>query len=166
MRSRSTWLVALVLGFGLVLSIVTVRWTFADRKAARSQLLTPWAVSLAPVDRALKSRDVTGAMKAWHPVYAAALRDHGWEGLIAVGDARVRIAQAAGVPRHAQGQARQIYLTALVRAQRHGSVEGAVRTAAAFAALGDREVAAEAVRIAAALEARRASADRSTLPSL
>jgi hypothetical protein len=105
-------------------------------------------------------------MRAWHPVYAAALRDHGWEGLIAVGDARVRIARAAGVPRNADGQARQIYLTALVRAQRHGSVEGAVRAATAFAALGDREIAAEAVRIAAALEARRAVVDASLTPSL
>jgi hypothetical protein len=154
-----------VLGFG-VLAALVVRGMVADRKAAVAPVPAPWAISLAPVDEALKARDVNAAMKAWHPVYAAALRDHGWQGLIAVGDARVRIARAAGAARNAQGQARQIYLTALVRAQREGSVEGAVRAATAFAAFGDRELAAEAVRIAASLEARRAVVHASDAHSL
>jgi hypothetical protein len=155
-----------VLGLGVLVSALVVRGIVLDRKASVVRPPAPWAASLAPVDDALKARDVSAAVKAWQPVYAAALRDHGWEGLIAVGDARVRIARAAGAARNAHGQARQIYLTALVRAQRDGSVEGAVRAATAFAALGDREIAAEAVRIAAALEARRAVVHASDAHSL
>lgn len=163
---RSSNRVAVVLGLGVLVSAFVVRGLVTDRKTSAPHVPAPWAESLTPVEKALKARDVSAAMKAWHPVYAAALRDDGWEGLIAVGDAHVRIARAAGAARTAQGPARQIYLTALVRAQRDGSVEGAVRAATAFAALGDREIAAEAVRIAAALEARRAVVHAIEAPSL
>lgn len=163
MRIQKKWAIAMVLGFGVVTAALGIN-ALSARKAPVSQSLVLWMVSLAAVDDALMAGNVSAAMSAWHPVYAAALQDQGWEGLIAVGDARLRIERAAGS--HGRAQARQIYLTALIRAQRHGSVEGAVRAASAFAALGDREVAAQAVHIAASLEARRSRAVPSASPLL
>ena len=163
MRSKPGWALAAVLGFGMAASVLTIN-ALSARKAPVPQSFAPWMASLAAVDDALKAGNVSAAVNAWHPVYAAALEDQGWEGLIAVGDARLRIERAARSHQNGQAQARQIYLTALARAQRLGSVEGAVRAAAAFAALGDREVAAQAVHIAASLEARRPHSDPSASP--
>jgi hypothetical protein len=163
MRSKPGWAVAAVLGFGVVASVLAIN-VLSIRKAPAPQSLAPWTEYLQVVDDALKTGEVSAAINTWHLVYAAALEDQGWEGLIAVGDARLRIERAARSHQHGQAQARQIYLTALARAQRLGSVEGAVRAAAAFAALGDREVAAQAVHIAASLEARRPSPDPSASP--
>ena len=163
MRSKSGWAVAAMLGFGVVASVLAIN-ALSVRKPPVPQSFAPWTASLAPVDNALKGGNVSAAVNAWLPVYAAALEDRGWEGLIAVGDARLRIERAARSHQNGQTQARQIYLTALARAQRLGSVEGAVRAAAAFAALGDREVAAHAVHIAASLEARRPSHNPSASP--
>ena len=166
MRSPNRWVVVGGVAVGALASALLVGGMSTTKKAPGSHALSTWKTPLAPVDKALRARDVAAAMRAWHPVYGAALRDHGWEGLIAVGDARLRIQRAAGASRNADGQVRQIYLTALVRAQRHGSTEGALSAAAAFATLGDREIAAEAVRIAAALDARRSAVDPGTIPSL
>ena len=163
MRSKPGWAVAAMLGFGIVTSVLAIN-VLSIRKAPAPQSLAPWTEYLQVVDDALKTGEVSAAINAWHLVYAAALEDQGWEGLIAVGDARLRIERATHSRQNGQTQARQIYLTALARAQRLGSVEGAVRAAAAFAALGDREVAAQAVHIAASLEARRPHSDPSASP--
>jgi len=56
-------------------------------------------------------------------------------------------------------KARELYLSALFRARQQGSVEGVRRAAAAFDALGDRDIAANATRMAAALEKQRLAAD-------
>ena len=55
-----------------------------------------------------------------------------WEGMIAVGDAFMRIGGSAGTPGGARMNARDAYLIALIRARRHRSVDGALRSADAF----------------------------------
>jgi hypothetical protein len=96
-------------------------------------------------------------MNAWQPAHGAAMRDRRWEGLVEVGDARLRIERAAGVERNGKEQARVVYLMALFRARDERSVPGLLRVATAFAKLGDREVAERAVRIANGFEKRPAS---------
>jgi hypothetical protein len=107
-----------------------------------------WAVALECADTALDEGSPTDALAAWREANAAALRSGQWEGMIAVGDAARRLAAREGFPRPDLALARQAYLTALYRARRDHSVEGALRAAVAFAELGDREVLTQALRIA------------------
>jgi len=73
--------------------------------------------------------------------------------MIAVGDAFVAIGRAAGTPHGARMNAREAYMSALIRARRERSVEGALRSAEAFEALDDRAVVEQCFHIAAQLAA-------------
>ena len=112
---------------------------------------TPASGYLEAVDRALRIGNVSAAEAAWHDAHGAALRGGRWEDLIAVGDAYLRIGEAAHQRTMALPRARQAYLAGLFRARRDGTVTGALRAAEAFAALGDREVAEQSLHVAAAL---------------
>jgi hypothetical protein len=135
--------------------------------------LEGWTESLDRIEAALAGGDATAALSAWREANAAALRTGQWEGMIAVGDAARRLGAQYGVPREYLGRARQAYLTALYRARRDHSVDGVLRAAAAFADLGDREVLAQALGIAAQQAGRdpvkrarvRATAEHWTNPS-
>jgi hypothetical protein len=98
---------------------------------------------------------VSAAVGAWHDAYGAALASRGWEGMIAVGDAFLRIGVEAGTRNGSRPNARQAYLNALIRAHRDGSPDGMRRAAEAFAALGDHAVATQCLRVADELAARR-----------
>lgn len=101
---------------------------------------------LASVDEALARREMSRAVFEWRDAYGVALRSRHWESMVAVGDAAVRIDAAAsrpaGHPSAFQAEARQAYLRALFDARAAGSPDGIQRVAAAFAALGDAEMAA------------------------
>jgi hypothetical protein len=116
----------------------------------------PWAPSIAAADAALAQRHAGAAMRARHDAYSAALASRRWEGMVAVGDLTLRIGDASRARTSAAAQARQAYLMALFRARAEGSVEGVMRTAEAFAALGDREVAENSVVIARTLRGEQA----------
>jgi hypothetical protein len=100
---------------------------------------------LASVDEALARGDVTRAVVEWRGAYGVALQSRQWESMVAVGDAAVRIDAAtsrfAGHPSAFRAEARQAYLRALFDARAAGSREGIQRVAAAYAALGDAEMA-------------------------
>lgn len=109
---------------------------------------------LVRVDEALAQHDVATALRAWQQAYELARQSRSWRGLVEAADAHVRIAAVASASAAAAPRARELYLAALGRARADRSVEGAVRTAEGFAALGDREVTELALRIAASLAAR------------
>jgi hypothetical protein len=159
MRTKRTAAVVMVFGLGLLLPALAIEGISAvmrsPRPAPPPPATTPWAVSIAAVDEALSQGDVANAMKAWQPAHGAALRDRRWEGLVEVGDARLRIERAAGVERNGKEQARVVYLMALFRARDERSVPGLLRVATSFAALGDREVAERAVQLASKIEKRQ-----------
>ena len=111
-------------------------------------------IALATVDQTLARHDVSGAVATWQDAYGAALASRGWEGMIAVGDAFLRIGAEAGSSRGSRPNARQAYLNALIRARRDGSAAGMRRTAEAFAALGDEAIAAQCFRVADQLATR------------
>lgn len=116
-------------------------------------LRCPLGTHLQSVKDALAVENVSAARQAWDEAYAAALRSRRWEGMLAVGDASLWIGARAGHREAAEARARQACLAALLRARQQGSLEGLLRTAEAFAALGDREVAAQSLRVAENLAA-------------
>jgi hypothetical protein len=152
-----TSVVAGLIGLGLVAAVIEVQTDLTPREARqaayRLQFDTLWKAHVGALDRALGRHDVSAAVGAGHDAYGAALASRGWEGMVAVGDAFRRIGAEAGTVNGASGNARQAYLTALIRARRDGSIDGMRRTAAAFAALGDHAVAAQCLRVADELAA-------------
>ena len=107
-----------------------------------------WAVHLEALGAALDRGDVAVAVREWYLGYAAALRTRTWLGLIEVGDAYLRIAEATAFTASSKPMARQVYLEALVQAKSQRSPEGALRAAEAFDRLGDRAVVEQCVRVA------------------
>ena len=63
------------------------------------------------------------------------------------------IGRASGTPAGARMNAREAYLSALIRARRDRSVDGALRSAEAFRQLGDRAVVEQSLHIAGQLAA-------------
>ena len=148
--------VAVVLGRGLFLSVLGTSGVFATRRLSTPSVTrtsSPGVVAIAAIDEALAHGDVSRALMLWHPAYVSALYDRRWESLLDVGDARLRIERAAGFSKIGESRARELYRMALFRAKEHGSAPGVLRAAAAFDALGDHEIAAQAIRIAATLNA-------------
>ncbi len=109
---------------------------------------TPWTAHIERMDGALARKDVSAAERAWHAAYLAALGARRWEGRLAVGDAYLRIGEAAKGSQTAAARARTNYMAALFLARQQGSLDGVLRVAEAFAALGDREVVEGCLRIA------------------
>lgn len=103
-----------------------------------------WRDHLRAVDRALGKQDVDGARRAWESAHLAAVESLSWEGLLAAGEAWLRVGGTGADGRAAaEPVARRAYFAALYRACRENSFEGILRTAEAFANLGDREVVEE-----------------------
>lgn len=119
-----------------------------EAPAERGAADAPWSRALRRVEDALAHSGLTAAELAWHAAYAEALRSRRWEGLVEVGDAYLRIGEAAGARKPSEARARELYLAALFRARDRGSLDGVLRVAEAFGALGDREVAQQGIHIA------------------
>lgn len=112
-----------------------------------------WRAHLDVVEKELGQGHIDVAVRVWQDAYGAALASGSWESMIAVGDAFVAIGRASGSPRGARMNARDAYLSALIRARRARSVEGAIRSAEAFRGLDDRAVGEQCLHIAAQLAA-------------
>ena len=126
------------------------RWESAV-PAGRRQDDGRWNAYLRLVDEELSAGHIDVAVRVWHDAYGAALESRNWESMIAVGDAFMRIGRAAGTPNGARMNAREAYMTALIRARRVHSVEGALRSAQAFRDLGDRAIVEQCLYIASQL---------------
>lgn len=114
----------------------------------------PWTPHIRAVDEALAEKRLSTAMQAWYEAYQAARGSRHWEAMVEVGDAYLRIGEVSGFRKASEPKARQIYLTALFRARQQGALDGVLRTAEVFAALGDREVVVQCLRIAEGLVAQ------------
>jgi hypothetical protein len=121
--------------------------------AGRSRDNTVWRAYLDLVGKELEQGHIDGAVRVWHDAYGAALESGSWESMIAVGDAFMNIGRASGTPGGARMNAREAYLTALIRARRDHSVDGALRSAEAFRQLGDRSVVEQSLHVAGQLAA-------------
>jgi hypothetical protein len=83
--------------------------------------------------------------------YRVAAAGDEWEALLEVADAARRAGELAGLPEVADAKAREIYRMALARARHQESLEGVLRVAEAFVAIGDQDGTVESLRIAEAL---------------
>jgi hypothetical protein len=111
-----------------------------DEAVVRSRLTT--------VEAALATGDLAAAMRAWHEAYGVIMGSRRWEGFADAGDAYLCIARASGSPADGIARARDLYLSALLRASGVGSLDGVLRIASVFAELGDDEVVTHSLRIA------------------
>jgi hypothetical protein len=112
-----------------------------------------WAAYLEMVDAALAQHDVKTAARAWREAYAAALRTRAWRPLVEVGDAVMRIARIDGYRTAYTVHAREVYMAALGRARADRSVDGVLKVAEAFSALGDHHVVEQCLTLAESLGA-------------
>lgn len=112
------------------------------------------AVITPVVARVSATRGQTGAEVEGADAHTAAVRSQRWEGLLAVGDAATRIATLPRLLRAFEAKARLVYLATLFRARDQGSIDGVLRTAEAFATLGDPAVVEQCLRVADELAAR------------
>lgn len=118
----------------------------------------PWITHLRRAEDALARRNVSAADMAWHDAYRAALKSRRWAGMVEVGEAYLRIGEAVRGRKVSEAKARELFLTALLRARAQGSLDGVLRTTEAFAVLGDREVVEQGLRIAQGLAAQSGDA--------
>jgi hypothetical protein len=138
------------------LGVLALRDVKANHEPALRGPSSPaWHAHIGAVHDALARADVSAAAQAWHAGYPAVLENRGWESLLEAGDAYLRLGEASGTRQAAEVRARDLYLRALFRAREVVSIEGVLRAAEAFTALGDREVVEQSIRIAEGLGARK-----------
>lgn len=140
---RSTMVVAGLLAMALPASVAAVRADILRRPQAGA-----WTPYIEQFDRALAAGDTAGAERLLKEAHWLAFGSRRWEGYVAVGDARRRLAAVAADPAIEWTRARQAYLSGLLRAQALRSLEGVLRTAEGFAALGDREMVTQCLVVA------------------
>jgi hypothetical protein len=141
-----------------VLGLATPSWS-SDREAGRT------ASALAAVDDALGRDDVAAAVRGWHDAIRAARAERRSDGLIAVGDASLRIGAVPRIHDLPEAGARSLYVQALFQARQQGSLRGVAQVAQRFAWLGDMEVVALSLRMIDSL-APRVARDSETLAAI
>jgi len=145
-RMRSSTLFLLLLAGALALPMIP--------SASAEPDPADWSAQIALVDQALQRGDAPAAQAAWREAYVAAHVSRGWPGMIAVGDAALRVGQLTGARDVFEPRARRAYLTALLRARRQGSLDGVLAAGEGFGRLGDQAVLQHALDIATDLAAR------------
>ena len=110
-----------------------------------------WVQRIALVDGALGRSDLSRAIYQWREAYGAALRNGRSEGLIAVGDRAVRIAERADGSGYFLTEAKYVYMHAALRARAERSRDTILGIAELFEKLGDTERAGQVRRIAASV---------------
>ena len=110
-----------------------------------------WVQRIALVDEALGRSELSRAIYQWREAYGAAVRSGRAEGLIAVGDRAIRIAELAGGSGYFLTEARYVYVQATLRARAERSRETILGIAELFEQLGDTERAGQVRRIAASV---------------
>ena len=107
-----------------------------------------WVQRIARVDAALGRSELNHAIYEWREAYGAAVRTKRSEGLIAVADRAIRIAELAGGSSYFLNEARYVYMHAAFRARAERSRETILGIAETFEKLGDAERAGQVRRIA------------------
>jgi hypothetical protein len=151
----------IMLGGGIVSGAVVYHGRASTVGTPPAATAPAWEIHLDRVHEALARGHAGHAVYEWYDAYGAAARTRQWEPMLAVGDAAMKIAHfGPGAPAF-KTQARKAYLLSLFRARSQRSPEGTRRIAAAFARLGDADVAAEARRLADNFEHQSQASERS-----
>jgi len=142
----------LVLLAAALLAALEVSLAHTDDPAAT------WLTPIADTDRALARGDLATAVASRHRAHLAALGSRDWEGLVAVGDAALRLGEASGDRRAMEPEARRAYRAALSCARAERSLDGVLRATESLARLRARDAVEQGLRMARDL----AAADRAT----
>jgi hypothetical protein len=110
-----------------------------------------WVHRIALVDEALGRADLSRATYEWREAYGAAVRSGRPEGLVAVGDRAVRIAERAGGAGYFLNEAKYVYVYAALRARADRSRDAILGIAELFEKLGDPARAEQVRRLAASV---------------
>jgi hypothetical protein len=148
-EAEPRWFHALVLAAAVVIGLAAT--SDAGPQGATRIGEVPWLAHLRVVEAALVRGDLGDAERAWQEAYLAALGSWRWDGMLEVAHAYLRIGQAAGRQQASAARARNLYLAALLRAREQRSLDGVLRTAEAFARLGDRDMVQQCLRMAETL---------------
>ena len=108
-----------------------------------------WARRIALADEALGRADLSRAIYEWREAYGAALRNGRSDGLIAVGDRAIRLAELTGGSGYFLTEAKYVYVHAALRARTEQSRDTIRAIAEVFDRLGDTERAQAMRHIAA-----------------
>jgi len=155
-QARWRW-IQIAIGAVMMLVALAACERLEGGSGLRSTEAAAWIAPLQRVHEALARKDISDAEWAWHEAYVAALRSQSWEAMVEVGDTALSIGEVARFPKGSADRARQSYLVALIRARFQGSLDGLLRTAEAFAAVGDSEAADQCLYVAKDLAARLAT---------
>ena len=128
--------------------LAALEMTAARGRASAPKAEMSWASSLREMDQAIARGDVTSAVTARHEAYRAAIASRRWEGLLAVGDAILRLGESTQRRSTVEPEARRLFLSALFRARGQQSLDGVLLATEAFARLGDRDVVEKGLRMA------------------
>ena len=132
-------------------------FTIGGRDGGRS-LDAAWRDELQHVQVALAWGDGRAATAAWENAGRAAMGARTPEGLLEVGRAALRIGAVTGDRPTAVARARKVFLAALFQARERRDATGVAHAGEAFAAIGDREVADRAFKVAMTLAGQDADA--------
>ncbi|MBI1736247.1 MAG: hypothetical protein HYR51_13825 [Candidatus Rokubacteria bacterium] len=146
-------LIGVVLG-AIVVALALVEAFSATATATAETPEAAWATHLRAVDEALAERAMRRAARSWSNACLAARAARSWRGMLEVGDAALRIGEASGTRAAARPKARQLYLAAFFGARQQQALDGILRAAESFAALGDHDVSEQCLR-----EGERLAAD-------
>jgi hypothetical protein len=147
--SKRRAFLSLVLGAASLLAVLEVTAERTGDPGPKQD--TSWVSSLSEMNQAIARGDVMAAAAARREAYRAAIADRTWEGFLAAGDAVLSLGEATRSRGAAEPDARRLYLAALFRARSQSSLDGVLLATEAFARLGDREVVAQGLSIAADL---------------
>lgn len=152
-----------VIALGFFAGVLAAVWWFGPGQAPAGPPEPHGArgAVLRRIDEALTQKNVSAAEQARHEAYAVALKSRSWEAMMAAGEASLRIGEVTGLRAVSEARARQAFLSAFFRARNQKSVDGLLRAAEAFAALGDWEVASQCFRTAERLATH--ASDQQTL---
>ncbi len=113
-----------------------------------------WKRLIRRGDEAAAQKDFRTADAALHDALNEAIIRNRWDGLLEVGHAYLRLGQAGGPREAMEMKAERAYSAALTAARLAESVDGVLRTAEAYAAMGKPVVVDQIVRLAEFLAAR------------
>src|SRR5262245_53497111 len=115
MLKRTRWGIGLTTGAAVLAVVLGATGVLGRARAVVVPQQDPgsaWAKRIALVDDAIGQTDLNRATYEWHEAYGAAVRSGGAEGLIAVGDRAMRLAQLSHVSGYFVTEARYIYMHA------------------------------------------------------
>ena len=137
----------------LLAMLVAIAPALAPHDPARATT-DGWREPLRKADAALTSGHPRAAQQDWEQAFRVAIQARTPEALLDVGRAYLTIGEAVHDRSTAVARARRLFLMSLFRARDRRDGLGVAAAAAAFAALGDRELADRGFEIAIAVATR------------